>query len=246
MNALVAFAFCLLFAVSGFAANPSPGAAKPAPPSPVTPPAPDLAPPPPSSATPPATTAVPPSAPSPLDQEDIRDIRGPVHIPFSWLWIVQLFLGLLALIGLWLLWRWYRRFREARRLARQKTPNEIALERLEKARALMTPEQAHEFAIAVSEAVRLYIEDRFHEQAAHRTTEEFLHDLLTRSGSPLAPHADLLADFLKHCDLAKFARWSFSLPEMEGMHASAIRFVTETKPDDAAGKKNMDNTHPKQ
>ena len=42
-----------------------------------------------------------------------------------------------------------------------KLPYEIALERLEEARALMQPEHAREFSIAVSEIVRNYIEERF-------------------------------------------------------------------------------------
>ena len=94
----------------------------------------------------------------------------------------------------------------------------------------MTPPQAQAFAFAVSNAVRLYIEDRFQEKAARRTTEEFLHDLLGRDGSPLAPFAAPLQDFLQHCDLAKFARWSLSGDDMRNMHGSARRFVEETAP----------------
>ena len=62
------------------------------------------------------------------------------------------------------------------------------------------------------------------------TTQEFLHDLLAQSEGPLAEHREQLADFLHHCDLAKFARWQLSLPEMESMHESARAFVVETCP----------------
>jgi hypothetical protein len=38
----------------------------------------------------------------------------------------------------------------------------------------------------------------------------------------------LLADFLRHCDLAKFARWILSIEEMKTMLQSAQNFVLET------------------
>ena len=74
---------------------------------------------------------------------------------------------------------------------------------------------------AVSEIVRGYIEERFQVWAAHRTTDEFLHDLLEPSDALLAGHRVLLADFLQHCDLAKFARWNLPVEEMENMLWSA-------------------------
>jgi hypothetical protein len=107
-------------------------------------------------------------------------------------------------------------------------PYEIALDRLEEAHALMQPENAREFSITVSEIVRHYIEDRFHVGAARRTTEEFLYDLLESSDALLAGHRALLADFLHHCDLAKFALWVLSIEEMENMLQSARTFVIET------------------
>jgi hypothetical protein len=62
-------------------------------------------------------------------------------------------------------------------------------------------------------------------RAAHRTTNEFLHDLVDLPDSPLAAHRETLAEFLHHCDLAKFARWSLTVPQMEAMLASASAFV---------------------
>jgi hypothetical protein len=155
--------------------------------------------------------------------EDIRDIRPPIHIPYGWLWAAYL-AGAVALAGLiYAAWRW-RRDRGLRR----KLPHEIALEQLEAARALMIPDEAYTFSIKVSEIVRIYIEERFHARAAHHTTEEFLHDVLTGEYLSLEEYRPALADFLEHCDLAKFARWQLSLPEMEAMHLSACAFVAET------------------
>jgi hypothetical protein len=128
--------------------------------------------------------------------------------------------------GLYGGWRWFRR----ERAARAKEPYEIALERLEKARELMQPERAREYSFTVSEITRTYIESRFHERAARRTTEEFLHQLLARADSPLSAHRALLADFLQYCDLAKFAKWQLAAADMESMHESARAFILETRP----------------
>ncbi len=83
----------------------------------------------------------------------------------------------------------------------------------------MDPASAREFSIAVSDIVRQYIEVAFHVTATHRTTEEFLHDLLETSNAALAAHRGLLAEFLNQCDLAKFAGVSLSRQIMESLHA---------------------------
>ena len=49
-----------------------------------------------------------------------------------------------------------------------------------------------------------------------------------RLSNDAAIHQPLLVDFLEHCDLAKFARWQLSVPQMEAMHQSACTFVIET------------------
>ena len=173
----------------------------------------------PSASVPPATAA----AASPVT-EDIRDIRPPFHIPPGWLWLAWTVGGCaLAALG-YGLWRYRHRLPGLR----PKLPYELALERLEAARGLMQPEHAREFSIAVSEVVRNYVEERFATRAAHRTTEEFLHDCVAQADSPLAGHRPLLGEFLHHCDLAKFARWVLSVPEMEAMLGSASAFVRET------------------
>jgi hypothetical protein len=159
----------------------------------------------------------PPAAPSPAG-EDILDIRGPIHIPAPFPWAAWT-LGAIAFAGLGLgAWTLIRR-------PRRKLPYEIALEKLAATRPLMARESAKPFSLAVSEIVRLFIEESLPVRAAHRTTNEFLHDLVNLPDSPLAAHRETLAEFLHHCDLAKFARWSLTLPQMEAMLASASAFV---------------------
>jgi hypothetical protein len=82
--------------------------------------------------------------------------------------------------------------------------------------------------VAVSDIVRGYVEARFNVHATQRTTPEFLRDCLTQVGPALQAHEQSLSEFLKFCDLAKFARWSLSGGEMQGLLASARHFVEST------------------
>jgi hypothetical protein len=170
-----------------------------------------------------------PMAPAP--EEDIRDIRGIVPVPSIWDTVLWILAGLAvlaaAVVGIVMLWTWTVTRRKA---ARIRPLHEIALAELEAARRFMSPEQAREFSIAVSEAVRRYIELRFGAHAPRKTTEEFLHSLVRENKAGLGEHSPLLEDFLRHCDLAKFARWTLSVPEMESMLASARSFIQSTTP----------------
>jgi len=172
----------------------------------------------------PAVTTANPPVPSGLVNQDIRDIRGPIHLPSPWLWTLWLAGGAAFAALLYAGWLWNRRRSSTPALL----PYEIALARLAEARSMMQPENAREFSITVSEIVRHYIEVRFGVWAARRTTEEFLHDVVDQSDALLTNHRELLDDFLGHCDLAKFARWILSVPEMETMLQSAHTFVLET------------------
>jgi hypothetical protein len=170
-----------------------------------------------------------PRTASAAPEQDIIDIRPPIHIPAAFPWMIWS-AGALAAAGLgygaWML----------RRRPRRKLPYEMALENLAKTRGLMQPENAQRFSLAVSEIVRLFIEECLPVRAAHRTTHEFLRDLVNFPNSPLAPHRETLRDFLHHCDLAKFARWSLTVPRMEAMLESANAFVIDIGKPKAASK----------
>jgi hypothetical protein len=156
--------------------------------------------------------------------EDIRDIRGPKGIFPLWELVALLAGAALLAIGGYAAWRWARR----RKAPRAQQLFEIALQRLEEIRSLMQPSSVREFSIAISDIVRRYIEDEFKVTATHRTTEEFLHDLLESSNAALAAHRNLLAQFLEQCDMAKFAGMGLSMRLMESLHQSARTFVIES------------------
>jgi len=161
--------------------------------------------------------------------DDIRDIQGPIHIRSLWVIICGILVIIASALVISLLFYWIMTKTKKKRVL---TLQEIALEQLAQARILIDENKPKDFSISVSDCIRSYIEKRFNERAAHRTTEEFLNDMLAKEGNELSAYNDLLADFLRYCDLAKFAQWSFSAAEMEEMITSAQRFIEETKPKD--------------
>lgn len=157
----------------------------------------------------------------------LRDIKPPVDIPSGWEWLWWT-LGALALIaaivGLLL---WLQRRRENRPVSPPIPPHVRALERLREALALIA--QPEPFVVAVSNTLRLYLEERFNLRAPERTTEEFLHELHT-DPLLLPRQKQSLSDFLERCDLVKFARYQPGEPELHDLHDAAVRLVEETVP----------------
>jgi hypothetical protein len=174
-------------------------------------------------------TNAPSSAGSPLAgaAADIRDIKPPVEIPSGWEWLWWT-LGALALVAiLYALWRYLRKRQEQVALVPPVPAHLRAKQKLHAALALIA--QPKPFCIAVSDTLRVYLEERFEFHAPERTTEEFLYELqetnrLTRD------QKDSLGDFLQRCDLVKFAKYEPREPELRELHASALRLVEETEP----------------
>jgi hypothetical protein len=154
---------------------------------------------------------------------DIHDIRAPYLIPPDWR--LPALIAVATVLVLALCWWAWRRSRARRP---QPTLLQLTLQKLEATRALMEAGDARAFSAAVSDVVRAYIEVRFEVRATQRTTAEFLGDCLVQVGSALQAHEQALGEFLKFCDLAKFARWPLDGQQMQGMLASARHFVETT------------------
>ena len=85
------------------------------------------------------------------------------------------------------------------------------------------------FVIAVSDALRGYLEGRFNFRAPERTTEEFLQEL-QRTQLLLPEQKRGLGEFLQRCDLVKFARYEPAETELRSLHVAALQLVAETEP----------------
>ncbi len=159
--------------------------------------------------------------------DDLQLQEPPVPFEINW-WIVA---GVVA--GILALW-WLIRRRMATRGERAaamavEQSCEDALAALEKLFALVDREESRPYAIESSGIVRRYIETRFSLSAPRQSTEEFL-QAATRSPNLAPQYQALLAEFLKNCDLLKFARTLANRDELTKLHESAIRFVRETRP----------------
>lgn len=165
-------------------------------------------------------------APLPSPQDALEDIRPPFFFLHSWLWL-WIALGIICTIALLiLLWFWFK----PHRLLSPKSAYELALEKLEKALALLREDNPMPYAIFVSETIRSYLGQRFQAPSTRRTTEEFLQQMEADRTTPLAEHRDLLRGFLQSCDLVKFARYQPTRAELEQVQQRATTFVTATKP----------------
>jgi hypothetical protein len=157
---------------------------------------------------------------------DIQPIRPPVFIPSGWGWLWVLLL--LLILGLVAWWWWKRRRNKVVQAPAAPIPPEVrAREKLHHALTLM--DQPKPFTIFVSDAARVYLEERFDLRAPERTTEEFLSELQA-SHKLSGPHKTLLADFLRQCDMVKFARYEPGQSELQALYDAALRLVDETCP----------------
>jgi hypothetical protein len=171
---------------------------------------------------------IPPPAPptTVAGTNDIRPIKPPVAVPNPWTWVfwtVGILLSLALIATALIIW-----------LAKQKRlaipvpvpPHVRARQKIDAALLLIGDPRA--FCIAVSDAVRVYLEERFNLRAPERTTEEFLRDL-QKTSVLTAQQKESLASFLEQCDLVKFAR--FEPPEslLRELHEAALRLVHETQ-----------------
>ena len=158
---------------------------------------------------------------------DLRDIKPPVEIPSGWLWVIWV-VGVLAVAAL-AFWAWrYWQTRRAQGPVIPVIPAHVrAKQKLREALAFIG--QPREFCILVSDTVRWYLEERFDFHAPERTTEEFLYEL--QGTNLLTPdQKESLGEFLRRCDMVKFAKYEPGRPELEDLHTSAMRLVEETEP----------------
>jgi hypothetical protein len=162
---------------------------------------------------------------APLSFHD--SLKPLIAIPNFWLWVIWSVVVLVLCVVGWLAWRYWRR-KAAAALAVPPVPPHVRARRaLEAALALLSDPKA--FSIAVSGAVREYLEERFDFHAPERTTEEFLYEL--QGTNLLTTEQKLsLGEFLANCDLIKFAKYEPTETELRALHAAALRLVNETEP----------------
>lgn len=157
----------------------------------------------------------------------LRDIKPPIDILNFWLWFwigIIVWILLMVAVGVFLFFV----LRRKKVVIPPPLPAHIrAKNKLQEALGLIA--QPKPFCVLVSDTVRFYLEERFRFRAPERTTEEFLHEL-QNTNLLLPDQKESLGEFLKRCDLVKFARYEPREIELRDMHTSAVRLVEETEP----------------
>ena len=168
-----------------------------------------------------AAISTAPDRPAPVE---IKDIAPPVDVfPYP-LWMV-IGGGILALVVFSGLVWFVVTLIKSRPGPPPLSATAIAIRALEKLRAEIKEIAPYQFSVAVSDVLRTFISNaKFRLPAKNQTSPEFLAAI---SDSPNFSDADrsLLAGFLEHCDMIKFARIDATAEDSAKLLESAIAFV---------------------
>ena len=163
----------------------------------------------------------------------IADIEDVVEMPEEgsewWAWA----LGVVGIVSVGGLWLYLRRKAQVELVRIFKPAHEIAYERLH---ALVKQDlvkwgRVKEFYEHISDILRHYIEHRFSLRAPERTTEEFLIELQFTDVLSASDKEDL-GEFLRHCDLVKFANMSPTAAQIQRTFDLVKDFIEKTKSDE--------------
>lgn len=166
---------------------------------------------------------------SPTDPTlELRDIRPAIDIPESAGWPLWATLSLIALtlaVGGILWWRWH----VGKQASSAPDAVTLALAELESARDSLDSVDAETYAMAVSDVLRRFIEGHFKVAAVRQTSEEFLQGFTSPSHEAILTidqtHRSVLRDFLRRCDLVKFACGRLDRAQREQLHDVARSFI---------------------
>lgn len=158
----------------------------------------------------------------------IADIEGVVGVRGrnAWIWVLGSIVFVCVGIIIFLRRRGREELGEVRRYLRADT---IAFERLEKLKAegFLESGRVKKFYERISNILRYYIEDRFELRAPERTTEEFLGEL-KYSNCLGDGEKEEIGEFLRHCDMVKFARFKPEAEQVGNTYRVVNDFVERT------------------
>jgi len=165
-------------------------------------------------------------------EPELKDIRGPVEIKANYKkYYIWGGIGAALLIaGLATFFFTKRKKEIMAAMAAARPAHEIAYEELNRIQALNLIAQnlIKEYYYLINDCLRHYIENRFSLRAPEKTTEEFMADMATTDALN-KEHKQLVKDFLYHCDLVKYAKFTPTESQITETFNSAKKFIDETK-----------------
>ena len=167
--------------------------------------------------------SIPLSAQEAPPEEDIRGPRDLIVIAADekYLWWPWLYvsLGIIFIaVMVWLFMKWRQRKRAI-------IHEEVALKELRFLAMTTASMDADSFVNRASSILRQYVTNRFGIAAPRRTTEEFLAEINTNAPASLQGRVGELTQFLKSCDVVKFASGEMNLSEREFLVQTAKGFI---------------------
>jgi hypothetical protein len=187
-----------------------------------------------SMETPEVTIKVTSLLPKDIKDLKLNDIIPPLPYPRSymvWLW-GGAGAGILILLAIGIYF-YRKRFMRMDAIEIRLKAHEMAYNELKALvdKNLIEKGEIKEFYLRLSTIVRRYIENRFGLRAPEQTTEEFLKGLENVQDFP-AEYKPLLNNFLRHCDLVKFARFTPETKDIQGSFDSCKAFIQGTEEQD--------------
>ncbi len=165
------------------------------------------------------------------NSEDIKDIKGPVAMPFT-LNIYYIMGSLIVLIISGLIAYYILKRRGLKQTPIViKSADEIAFIELDRIEALdlIQNNKMKAYYYLVSNCLRVYLENRYQIKAPEQTTEEFIADI-SQSDILDEAHINLLKEYLTHCDLVKYAKLSPPISESQKIMTTTRNFIDKTRP----------------
>lgn len=163
----------------------------------------------------------------------VKDLKGQIKYPLKFKEVAPwVLLALLLAAMIWALVRWVRMHRANRTFLGKPIvkdpPHIVALRTLDKIRKqkLWQNDRQKQFFTDVTDALRVYIADRFGIVALERPSREMLSDLKKQDVEPKL-YEDM-DELFTRADLVKFAKYQASAEECEEAIPDAVRFVNAT------------------
>lgn len=167
--------------------------------------------------------------------QQARPAQGVQDNPFAWSdWYPVMLLALVLLLLLALLTVLWRRSKSQQplmkrlRMKKPLQPHEKALAEIAQVKADFDahPDLTKEHYTRLTEALRVYLEERFHIRAMEMTSEQILDALRAQQDPTMVAE---LRQLLRTADLVKFAKHDTLQEENRNHLESVVRFVEETK-----------------
>lgn len=166
-----------------------------------------------------------------------------MSLPYSWAdWNLVVYLSLAYIVIIVLFVLIYRSYRDNKPIIRmvkvepKLPPHEQALNDLKQ---IVVPEEIEtkgtkKYYTQVTDAVRMYLCDRYSFNAMEMTSSEIIEELVSRCNKE---QLDELKDLFGMADLVKFAKWSPDKRELSHHLDTAREFVDETKDEEIKDEK---------